>query len=448
MKKRLKKILTTSIIGAISATAIGCSSNGNMVAKNIDKSMADFVSSINNLDYVETNSPSQKNIGKIVETSSNENTTGYLNGTINHVDVENAITKPSDRTDNFKLFILSDTPFISLTSDDNSSSLNLNIKFSTNKIEETSCEINEQINKLILKRSILMIYVNEIYNGNVILSEENKTAINAYVNVIKENTSFLNGNRGMVKNQLNLASNLVENESNNNLINYYMIKSGEALETRSNKIDSTISAIDSIINIIENNLTSGSPYYQSNLNGTYDNLISNMDTLKNKDDGSNAALANSIAESLDFKSCDSTNPSNHQTIANESSKTISENTQIKTLEETNQKNSVTSNDNLLNNNQTQINNNNSRNISQEKNSSRRTTRRIHRRRNQTNTQPSTIDETNNQNSRNIMENDINSKTSRTLENRIHEDYTSSTSSPNHATRVPHGSIGTHQINPD
>ena len=106
MKKRLKKILTTSIISAISATAIGCSSNGNMVAKNIDKSMADFVSSINNLDYVETTSPSQKNIGKIVETNSTNNSTGYLNGTINHVDVENAITKPSDRTDNFKLFIL------------------------------------------------------------------------------------------------------------------------------------------------------------------------------------------------------------------------------------------------------------------------------------------------------------------------------------------------------
>ena len=148
-----------------------------------------------------------------------------------------------------------------LSTSDNNAVLNMQLNFSTNKIAETSDEINSKINKLIINRSILMIYVNEIYNNRVNLSDENRTAINAYVNIIKENASFLNGNRGMVRNQLTLANDLMVNNSNNNLVNYYMIKSGETLENRSSKIDSTISAIESIINIIEENLDPSSIYY-------------------------------------------------------------------------------------------------------------------------------------------------------------------------------------------
>ena len=66
-----------------------------------------------------------------------------------------------------------------------------------------------------------MVYVNEIYNGNVNLTEDSRKAINAYVNVIKENASFLNGNRGMVKNQLDMASNLISKQNQDNIINYY-----------------------------------------------------------------------------------------------------------------------------------------------------------------------------------------------------------------------------------
>lgn len=315
MKNKIKKIITTTVISAVSLTAIGCGTNNNKLAKNIDKSMENFVSSINNLDYVETSSakaPSSKNIGKIVETSASENNnmkiraTGnhiqFLNNNISEAEIENTITIPSERTDNFNLFVLSSTPFVTLTSDDNN--LNINVKFSTNQIAETSDEIENKINSLILKRSILMIYVNEIYNGNVNLSNENKLAINAYVNVIKENTSFLNGNRGMVKNQLSLASDLATSEQNENLINYYIIKSGEALETRASKLDSTISAIDSIISIIEANLTNSSTYYQSNLSGTYNNLVTNTSNIETVDEitetSSNQEIAGKIACTLDF----------------------------------------------------------------------------------------------------------------------------------------------------
>ena len=123
MESKLKKIITASIVGTFSIVSIGCSTNKNTLAKHIDKSMADFVSSINNLDYVDTSTPS-KDIGKIIETSSTDTTTSqYLNNTINHKNVENTIISPSEHADNFKLFVLSDTPFISLTSDNSASTL-------------------------------------------------------------------------------------------------------------------------------------------------------------------------------------------------------------------------------------------------------------------------------------------------------------------------------------
>lgn len=335
MKNKIKKILTASIVSAVSITAIGCASNNNKLAKNIDNSMANFVTSINNLDYVETgkNSSNEK-IGKIVETSSrisdddkyvtktnSDSPVRYLNKNSNYSNIESTITRPEERSDNFKLFVLSDSPYITLTSSDNKANLNINLKFSTEKIEATSTEIQEKINKLILKRSILMIYVNEIYNGNVNLSEENKVAIGAYVNVIKENTSYLNGNRGMVKNQLKLAKNLAESESNNNLVNYYMIKSGEALETRLSKLESSISAIDSIIDIIENNLTSNSSYYQTNLSNTYDNFLSNLSSKSYTDEqnSSNIEIAKNIAETLEFANFDTKTYENCKICENKNS---------------------------------------------------------------------------------------------------------------------------------
>lgn len=317
MNKKIKKIVTTSVLTAITLTGVGCGTANSKLAKNIDKSMANFVTSINKLDYVETGatdaSKSNSNLGKIVQTGATDNcnnckreikTIGnqvyFLNNNISEAEIENTITKPENQSNKFNLFVLTNTPFVSLVSD-NDNNLTLNVKYSTDKIAETSNEIDTQINKLILKRSILMIYVNEIYNGNVELSNENKLAINAYVNVIKENTSFLNGNRGMVKNQLNLASDLITADENENLVNYYIIKSGEALETRSSKLESTISAIDSIIDIIENNLATKSNYYNSKLSTSYSNLFAGVSSYNNyqiTETSSNTDIAKSIASSL------------------------------------------------------------------------------------------------------------------------------------------------------
>ena len=371
MKNKIKKIMTTSLLSAVAFSAIGCATTNNKLAKNIDKGMAEFVSSINKLDYVDTSSETTNKVGKIVETSNNTN---FLNENINTLNIENTITKPSERTDNFKLYVLSNKPFISLTSNDNSTSLDINFQFSTDLIEQTSDEINENINNLILKRSILMIYVNEIYNGNISLTEEHKIAINAYVNVIKENASFLNGNRGMVKNQLGIASDLIESNKNDSLVNYYIIKSGEALETRSNKINSTISAIDSIISILESNLSPSSAYYNSKLSNTYQNMITNFNSTSTNTDISNIEIANKIAESLRFKTELNINNSTNNTTSdnnlnNSTDNTINTQTSRNISNSTLQKNNLNQSHNINNNSTTHNNNQNQTNNSESNNSS-------------------------------------------------------------------------------
>lgn len=316
MNKKLKKIMATTLLSMTATTAIGCATNNSKIAQKINSGVNDFVSSINKLDYVDTNK-TNSNLGKIVSAA---NETNFLSKVASTTNIENTITRPTERTDNFKLYVLSDLPYVSLTSNDNT--ISFSMQFSTEKIENTSDDINEKINKLILKRSILMVYVNEIYNGNVTLTDENKTAINAYVNVIKENASFLNGNRGMVKNQLGIASDLANKKSNDDIINYYIIKSGEALEIRSNKIDSTISAMNSIISILEQNLTSNSCYYQNGLNNAYDNMLSNLQNSTGTSN-ENTKLAKEIAESINLIS-PSTN-TNKPVVINNTNTTNNEN---------------------------------------------------------------------------------------------------------------------------
>lgn len=377
MKGKIKKLITATCLTAVSLTAIGCAQTNSNVAQNIDKSMADFVSSINSLDYVKTASAAslelvnesletsgsgeKSKVGKIVETSLSEDVMStsaaeaqsastlilhekypiaYLNEVTYPQIIENTITRPEERCNNSKLFVLSSSPFIMISTGVNNNGPRK--LYSTEKIEEASNEIDQKINTLILKRSILLIYVNEIYNGNVTLSEENKVAINAYVNVIKENTSFLNGNRGMVKNQLTLASDLASSNKNDELVGYYIIKSGEALETRASKLDSGIAAIDSIISIIESNLKENSAYYNSSLSTTYKNIVSNFNASKMSSeitkDSADKEVADSIIDSLRFKTRIRRHHHHHK---HRKDKNEEKNKDIALLENSNNQNNVT-----------------------------------------------------------------------------------------------------------
>lgn len=440
MEKKIKKIMMTTFVSVASLTAIGCGATNTTLAKNINKGMDEFVSSINNLDYVDTSSKADTNIGKIVSASAyseQKYIAPYTNSTV----VENTITRPSERSDNFKLYVLSETPYVTLTSDDSSTSMNLSMHFSTEKIENTSDEISEKINELILKRSILMIYANEIHNGNVNLSEQNKTAINAYVNVIKENASFLKGNKGIVKNQLNLASDLLNTNNSDNLVNYYIIKSGEALEIRSNKIDSTISAIDSIIDIVEQNLSPSSAYYQTNLSDKYDSLLTQNNQTQTETNSENSILAKSIRDSLAFSS--QTQQAQNNKTTQENNVTAPENNinQITTLDiKPDSRNQNPTSQNIIKstNNETSENVTNQRTKDIKRshlNNTNRTNRNNRRNRyiNQNNNN-STNQNTINQNIETNQEQTI--RANRTPE-RLNQNATTTTHNDNIVSRVPH-----------
>ncbi len=365
MNKNIKKILTTALVSTAALSIIGCGAPNAKLAKSIDKGMADFVSSINTLDYVDSQTKTG-NLGKIVETqaSGTAPADSYLNKTFDNITLASDIVSPTSREDNFKLFVLSESPFISLTSNDENIAFNIQLNFSTNKISETSENINEKINTLILKRSILMIYVNEIYNNRVNLSDENRVAINAYINVLKENTSYLNGNRGMVKNQLNLANDIISSNTNNNLVNYYMIKSGEALETRSNKIDSSISAIDSIIEIIENNLSTNSLYHGANLSETYKQIMDNIQSESATATTENKELADSITSALSFEKTQNFNSKKAKT--SELNQATKNNKSLKNKNSNNlnsaQENNISTLENSTSKNQTQKENQNQNSV--------------------------------------------------------------------------------------
>ena len=257
MKNKIKKILTTSLISAVTLTTISATGNSQIARQKLAETKAftnqnSIVNETKN-DVFSTNQ-SRHQVGKIVETStiSNDNLNTYTrsNGANYLADKpdtieDNLISNSNNQT---SLFVLSETPFITFSSDDNSSRFNMFIKFTrgenlkpadtTNANNQTNTNISTETNttqntsnELNYKRAILSIYTSELYNGNINLSEEVKTEL---------------------ENQLN------------------------------NSTD-TLTNINSVISILENNLSSSSPYYGKNLNNLSLQTISSSSSSAYKD---------------------------------------------------------------------------------------------------------------------------------------------------------------------
>jgi len=300
--KNIKKILTGTIVSALSITAIGCGVNTQLTKK------YDSTSEITSRAYVYDNKSPEK-LGKIVETSnvsaynslnkkskkkdaviSTANNFSFLNNNISELEIENAISKPSD-VNSFNVFVLSDIPFITMTSDDNNSNYLFNIRFTSNSNLFNNRENKEKLNELSLKKSILMLYTNEIYNENVTFSNEDKIAISNHLNTLKNGVNS-NLSNELSENKFNLKNNFrptpTTSYSNENTLN--------------SDIDLKIQAIDSIISIIENNLINSSCYYNSKLTDTLNNINSNSnEALENTDitnNSTNKEIAKIISNSL------------------------------------------------------------------------------------------------------------------------------------------------------
>lgn len=247
------------------------------------------------------------------------------------------------------------------------SSSSMVVNYSTNTIEESKEEIQQRISSLIDKRAKLLLFINDLYKGNIKLSEESLTAINAYINIIKDNTSYLNSNRGIISNQLNRANNLYNSNSASPLINAYIIRTNEAIDTRLAKLDSSLLAIDSICNILNSNLTSSSPYYNQNILSIIDNTNSerkiNRMHRRNKLDNTNNNQINDLDNLSSLNENIKNNPNNRNSI-NRKIDPIQENNQIinpngatknKIITNKNNANNVIPDENNMPNNTTQPN---------------------------------------------------------------------------------------------
>lgn len=247
------------------------------------------------------------------------------------------------------------------------SSSSMVVNYSTNTIEESKEEIQQRISSLIDKRAKLLLFINDLYKGNIKLSEESLTAINAYINIIKDNTSYLNSNRGIISNQLNRANNLYNSNSASPLINAYIIRTNEAIDTRLAKLDSSLLAIDSICNILNSNLTSSSPYYNQNILSIIDNTNSERKTnrmhRRNKLDNTNNNQINNLDNLSSLNENIKNNPNNRNSI-NRKIDPIHENNQIinpngatknKIFTNKNNANNAISDENNIPNNTTQPN---------------------------------------------------------------------------------------------
>lgn len=304
MNKNLKKIAITTVLSVASLSAIGCGQANKISNKNLTQYTNEASTNSRTLANKKEANASRNQFGKIVSASA-YNEQKYISPKLTSSSIENSISSQTPNDFGFRLYILSNVPFTNITEEDSNQT-------DSNQTTQTS---NEQMNELNLKRSVLMIYVNEIQNGNVNLTQENKDEINRQIEIINQNNVF--------KNSESTTYNLPRNSQNQN-----------------ENISSTISAVDSILNIIETNLTSSSKYYQTNLSQNYGNFVSNTNNTNECDD--NCLIAQNIAKSLNMKISQNNNNTNSNENNNistlEENSTNNQNTQIRSNISTNQLN--------------------------------------------------------------------------------------------------------------
>lgn len=142
-------------------------------------------------------------------------------------------------------------------------SLYTNLELSSNRIQAL-------INDLVNIRTVIMLYISDLYNGNISISQQEINAINSYANIIKESTAYLRSNRGMVRNHINEANNFLTDGNNSSLANSHIIRATETLNTRCAKLEAAIIATYNIANIIKNNIDATSN--NENINASGNNL--------------------------------------------------------------------------------------------------------------------------------------------------------------------------------
>lgn len=232
--------------------------NANNSANNNDKNTV----TSNIKDDISSNNNSTGN-----SANNNTSTGNYTNSNTNTDDndaVDTADNRNNDTTKNNSIGINSEN----ITDGDANKILNhtgittggtdIDTSTSTNSIYSdlatSSVRISELIADLVKVRTVIMLYISDLYNGSITLSQDEINAINSYANIIKESTAYLKSNQGTVKNHLNEATSFGETDAYASLANSHIIRATEVLNTRGAKIESAVVATMNIIDILKTNV--------------------------------------------------------------------------------------------------------------------------------------------------------------------------------------------------
>lgn len=315
----MKKIIRFTMFSLLSLSLIiftGCNSADKTLAKNLDNTVTNLVYSITNLDFADTADLNllSTNTNNVTDNKENENITEnqICNNSKNANCCENcnnsdSLSQFQVKNQNYNMnenmsgypgfnkefcdkpiskakyntYCYGNNKTNSVVSNQTNTADDMQeknetkalVSFSTEQISENNQTLQSLISKLINKRSNLLLYINDLYKGNITIASTNKNAVNAYMNILKDNTSYLNQHRGLVTNQIDQAKELYNSDNSSSLINAYIIRTNEAIATRIAKLESSISAMDSILDIMKGSQNSNSKSYI--LNNYNQNVIRN-----------------------------------------------------------------------------------------------------------------------------------------------------------------------------
>ncbi len=327
----MKKIIRLTMFSLLSLSLIiftGCNSADKTLAKNLDNTVTNLVYSITNLDFADTAdlnllSTNTNKTNNITDNKENENITENQisnnsknanccencnnSGSLSQFQVKNQnynmnenmsgypgfnkefCDKPISKA-KYNTYCYGNNKTNSVVSNQTNTADNMQeknetkalVSFSTEQISENNQTLQSLISKLINKRSDLLLYINDLYKGNITIASTNKNAVNAYMNILKDNTSYFNQHRGLVTNQIDQAKELYNSDNSSSLINAYIIRTNEAIATRIAKLESSISAMDSILDIMKGSQTSNSKSYilnNYNQNAIRNNNVKTQDNI-------------------------------------------------------------------------------------------------------------------------------------------------------------------------
>lgn len=160
--------------------------------------------------------------------------------------------------------------------------------------------LNNYLTQISERRSVIMLYCNDIRTGNIVLTEAEKQAISEYIIVLREVTNYVNSNTGAVTKYMN-GINAIEDYTNSvALVNAKVIRVNDLLNTRHLKLETAISALDGVLEIFasrgERNFNTQSMNQNKINTGYSDGLTNNSVQNKNEttQNTSNQGVSNMI----------------------------------------------------------------------------------------------------------------------------------------------------------